>query len=69
MAAEVPRVSIGEISSIPPDNLLFGIPKKGRLNEKCMKLLEGVGLEHKRPERLDVAHCTNMPVRTRQHAI
>ncbi len=44
-------------------NLLFAIPKKGRLNEKCMQLLAGAGLDHKRPERVDVAHCNNIPVR------
>jgi hypothetical protein len=43
-------------------NALFAIPKKGRLYEKCMKLLEGAGLDHNRPARLDVAHCTGMPV-------
>jgi hypothetical protein len=43
-------------------NTLFAIPKKGRLYEKCMKLLEGAGLEHNRPPRLDVAHCVNLPL-------
>jgi hypothetical protein len=43
-------------------NTLFAIPKKGRLYEKCMKLLEGAGLDHNRPQRLDVAHCINLPV-------
>lgn len=32
----------------PPQNILFGIPKKGRLNEKVCKLLEGAGLEYRR---------------------
>ena len=64
-ASRIPRVSAGEISSIPPENLLFAVPKKGRLHEKCMKMLEGVGLEHRRPERLDLAHCINMPVRAK----
>ncbi|EKX51212.1 hypothetical protein GUITHDRAFT_159337 [Guillardia theta CCMP2712] len=51
------------MSSIPPENLLMGVPKKGRLHEQCMKLLvQGAGLEHKRPERLDIAHCTDLPV-------
>lgn len=43
-------------------NALLAVPKKGRLYEKCMKLLEGAGLEHNRPPRLDVAHCTNLPL-------
>ncbi len=60
-----PRTSQCEISSIPPENLLFAVPKKGRLYDKCMKMLEGVGLEHRRPERLDFANCINMPVRSK----
>jgi ATP phosphoribosyltransferase len=43
-------------------NALLAIPKKGRLYDKCMKLLEGAGLDHHRPARLDVAHCTNLPL-------
>ena len=43
-------------------NCIFAIPKKGRLNERCMKLLEGAGLDHHRPSRLDVAHCTGLPI-------
>ena len=43
-------------------NALLAIPKKGRLYERCMKLLEGAGLDHYRPNRLDVAHCTGLPV-------
>ena len=43
-------------------NAIFAIPKKGRLYERCMKLLEGAGLDHHRPPRLDVAHCTGLPV-------
>ena len=27
---------------------ILAVPKKGRLHEKCMKLLEGIGLEHTR---------------------
>ena len=27
---------------------ILGVPKKGRLHEKCMKLLAGIGLEHTR---------------------
>lgn len=35
-------------TTIQPQNILFGIPKKGRLNEKVCKLLEGAGLEYRR---------------------
>eukprot|EP00285_Hemiselmis_virescens_P015206 CAMPEP_0173385872 /NCGR_PEP_ID=MMETSP1356-20130122/8470_1 /TAXON_ID=77927 ORGANISM="Hemiselmis virescens, Strain PCC157" /NCGR_SAMPLE_ID=MMETSP1356 /ASSEMBLY_ACC=CAM_ASM_000847 /LENGTH=299 /DNA_ID=CAMNT_0014341869 /DNA_START=58 /DNA_END=957 /DNA_ORIENTATION=- len=44
------------------DNMLFGIPKKGRLHQKCMELIAGAGLDHTRPDRVDVAHCNHMPV-------
>lgn len=40
----------------------MAVPKKGRLHERCMKLLEGVGLEHHRPERVDVAQCNDFPL-------
>lgn len=43
-------------------NTLMAVPKKGRLYEKCMKLLEGAGMEHNRPPRLDVAHCISLPL-------
>jgi len=44
------------------DKLLFAIPKKGRMSEKCLRFLEAAGLEYNRPERVDVAICTNMPI-------
>ena len=43
-------------------NALFAIPKKGRLYEKCISLLNGAGLEYDRPNRLDVAHCKTLPI-------
>jgi ATP phosphoribosyltransferase len=43
-------------------NALMAIPKKGRLYEKCMQLLSGAGLDHHRPPRLDVAHCSGLPL-------
>ncbi|KAJ1484981.1 hypothetical protein T484DRAFT_1795131, partial [Baffinella frigidus] len=59
----MPSRSMGNMSAIPPENMLLAVPKKGRLNEKVMKLLvDGVGMEYRRPDRVDVAHCTNMPV-------
>jgi ATP phosphoribosyltransferase len=36
-------------------NALLAIPKKGRLYEKCVKLLEGAGIEYIRLEnRMDL---------------
>jgi ATP phosphoribosyltransferase len=42
--------------------LLFAIPKKGRLYDKCTKLLEDIGLKYRRKNRLDVAVCTNQNI-------
>lgn len=47
---------------VPTGNLIFGVPKKGRLYEKVKVLLQGSGIEYTRKERLDIAHCTNLPV-------
>jgi ATP phosphoribosyltransferase len=45
-----------------PDHLLFAIPKKGRLHEKIVAMLKGSGFDYSRPERLDIAHCKDLPV-------
>ena len=54
------------VCAVEPDqlrqNALFAIPKKGRLYERVIKLLFGAGLDHHRPNRLDVAQCTTLPV-------
>ncbi|KAJ2995192.1 ATP phosphoribosyltransferase (ATP-PRTase) (ATP-PRT) [Globomyces sp. JEL0801] len=42
--------------------LLFAIPKKGRLNEQCMKLLEGADIKFHRRNRLDIALSSNLPL-------
>lgn len=43
--------------------VLFAVPKKGRLHDDVMKVLNGAGLEAKRPDRLDVAKCKDLPVK------
>jgi hypothetical protein len=59
------RAKSGALSAIPAENLLIGVPKKGRLHEQCVKLLvEGAGLDYKRPDRVDIAHCKDVPVRS-----
>ncbi|OQR82472.1 ATP phosphoribosyltransferase [Achlya hypogyna] len=56
-------MSVNPPSSPPKqDNLLFAIPKKGRLYESVVKLLNGAGLDYNRPNRLDIAHCSSLPV-------
>ena len=48
--------------SIPEGHAILAVPKKGRLNEKVMKMLDGAGLDYTRRERVDVAVCTNLPI-------
>lgn len=45
------------------DTLLFAVPKKGRIHEDVMKILKGAGVDTKRPERLDVAMCKDLPIK------
>jgi len=42
--------------------LLFAIPKKGRLHEKCLELLAGADIQFHRPNRLDVCLVQNHPI-------
>ncbi|EST07321.2 ATP phosphoribosyltransferase, catalytic domain protein [Kalmanozyma brasiliensis GHG001] len=42
--------------------LLFAIPKKGRLYEKCLEILAGADIQFKRAHRLDVALVQNLPI-------
>ncbi|KAI8923458.1 hypothetical protein BC831DRAFT_470986 [Entophlyctis helioformis] len=44
------------------ERLLFAVPKKGRLNEKCLKILEGADIQFSRMHRLDIARSTNLPI-------
>jgi len=45
-----------------PERFLFAVPKKGRLYNKCLKLLEGAGIDFFRPNRLDIAQSTSLPL-------
>ncbi|CDK25007.1 unnamed protein product [Kuraishia capsulata CBS 1993] len=44
------------------DRLLFAVPKKGRLYEKCLSLLQGSDIQFRRSNRLDISLCTNLPI-------
>lgn len=44
------------------NNILLAVPKKGRLYERVLKILEGAGLDHIRAPRLDIATCIREPV-------
>ncbi|TFK27638.1 ATP phosphoribosyltransferase [Coprinopsis marcescibilis] len=42
--------------------MLFAIPKKGRLHEKCLSILAGADIQFRRPNRLDVCVALNHPI-------
>ncbi|EGN97826.1 hypothetical protein SERLA73DRAFT_182583 [Serpula lacrymans var. lacrymans S7.3] len=42
--------------------LLFAIPKKGRLYEKCLEILSGADIQFRRHNRLDVCLVMNHPI-------
>ncbi|KAH7333005.1 hypothetical protein B0J17DRAFT_579247 [Rhizoctonia solani] len=44
------------------DRVLFAVPKKGRLHEKCMEMLKSSGLQFSKPNRLDICVVNNMPI-------
>ncbi|EGD74795.1 ATP phosphoribosyltransferase [Salpingoeca rosetta] len=44
------------------NNILLAVPKKGRLYERVLKILDGAGLDHVRAPRLDIANCTREDV-------
>jgi ATP phosphoribosyltransferase len=44
------------------ERLLFAIPKKGRLYDQCLHLLQGADIHFHRKNRLDIALCTNLPL-------
>jgi ATP phosphoribosyltransferase len=44
------------------DRLLFAIPKKGRLHEKCVTLLNNVDIQFHRKPRHDIALVQNFPI-------
>ncbi|CAJ1337439.1 unnamed protein product [Effrenium voratum] len=43
--------------------VLFAVPKKGRIHDGVMKMLKGAGFDAKRPDRLDVAMCKELPIK------
>lgn len=49
-------------SAVSKDTLILAVPKKGRLYEQVTALLKGAGIEYIRKERLDIAHCKNLPI-------
>ncbi|KAI8319289.1 ATP phosphoribosyltransferase (ATP-PRTase) (ATP-PRT) [Martensiomyces pterosporus] len=44
------------------DRMLFAVPKKGRLYDQCLGLLNNIGIEFNRKPRHDIALVSNMPI-------
>ncbi|KAG7089637.1 hypothetical protein E1B28_011299 [Marasmius oreades] len=42
--------------------LLLAVPKKGRLNEKCMQILAGADIQFRKHARLDLCVSLNLPI-------
>eukprot|EP00930_Biecheleria_cincta_P099074 TRINITY_DN90729_c0_g1_i1.p1 TRINITY_DN90729_c0_g1~~TRINITY_DN90729_c0_g1_i1.p1 ORF type:complete len:333 (-),score=80.11 TRINITY_DN90729_c0_g1_i1:76-1074(-) len=61
--ASRPRSSSMPGDVVEENAVLFGVPKKGRIHEEVMKILKGAGFDHKRPDRLDVAMCKDLPIK------
>ncbi|EUC59852.1 ATP phosphoribosyltransferase [Rhizoctonia solani AG-3 Rhs1AP] len=66
-AASIPTPPLTESAPASPtstfdDRVLFAVPKKGRLHEKCVEMLRGSGLEFSKPNRLDICMVKNMPI-------
>jgi len=40
---------------------LFAVPKKGRMCEKILPLLQNIDVHYTRKQRLDIADCTSLP--------
>jgi len=43
------------------DKCIFAVPKKGRLCEKILPLLNSIDVHYVRKQRLDIAICTSLP--------
>ncbi|KAI0482973.1 ATP phosphoribosyltransferase [Xylariaceae sp. FL0804] len=44
------------------ERLLFAVPKKGRLNQAALNLLEGADIQFRRENRIDIALVKNLPI-------
>ncbi|KAJ1955053.1 ATP phosphoribosyltransferase (ATP-PRTase) (ATP-PRT) [Linderina pennispora] len=44
------------------DRMLFAVPKKGRLYDHCLGLLNNIGIEFNRKPRHDIALVSNLPI-------
>lgn len=53
---------MSEFKGLDDERMLFAVPKKGRLYEKVLKILQGAGLEYVRKPRLDIAQVKSLPL-------
>ncbi|KAJ1832966.1 ATP phosphoribosyltransferase (ATP-PRTase) (ATP-PRT) [Coemansia sp. RSA 2706] len=58
MAGSYMNPSLPDVS----DRMLFAVPKKGRLYDQCLSLLNNIGIEFNRKPRLDIALVSNLPI-------
>ncbi|CCL99531.1 uncharacterized protein FIBRA_01549 [Fibroporia radiculosa] len=58
----MPRAEMHTDAESLDGRLLFAIPKKGRLHEKCLELLAGADIQFRRHHRLDVCLVKNHPI-------
>lgn len=55
--ASTPKVDV-----MDGKRLLLAVPKKGRMNATIIEMLNGAGFDYKRPDRIDIAHCRDLPI-------
>ncbi|KAJ1718892.1 ATP phosphoribosyltransferase (ATP-PRTase) (ATP-PRT), partial [Coemansia biformis] len=58
MAGSYINTSLPDVS----DRMLFAVPKKGRLYDQCLGLLNNIGIEFNRKPRHDIALVSNLPI-------
>ena len=54
--------SIAKYESTTGKRLLLAVPKKGRMHTTISEMLAGAGFDYKRPDRIDIAHCRDLPI-------
>ncbi|KAJ2890462.1 HisG-domain-containing protein [Zalerion maritima] len=61
---DLQAVAMTELTHSPSlqDRMLFAVPKKGRLNQAALNLLEGADIQFRREHRLDIALVKNLPI-------
>lgn len=64
LTVKMAAIPDGKNAVIPPENVIIGVPKKGRLYDRCMKLLTGAGLDHRRVRNKRVSWDEEMLART-----